>query len=256
MIALNRKTQKLYYEQPLLAACNAAVVKVTDNHIELDGTIAYPEGGGQESDHGTLILPDGKSIPFIHARKLYGTRPPVNDVPDILVDGIIQHEIGPGFEAELRSLRENDVVQMHIDTARRGALSLSHTASHLLYLAVSDIRPDAVEWTLGCHIRIGSARFDFGVTRRFTSEEVERIEALTNAYVERGSAVLTYAHPAHADVRYWECEQRVIACGGTHIGSTAPIGKISVRRKGLGVGKERLSCAFPGAEVDTSAFRY
>jgi Ser-tRNA(Ala) deacylase AlaX len=131
---------------------------------------------------------------------------------------------------------------------------MSHTASHLLYLAVGEIRPDAVARTLGCHTRLGSARFDFGVERRITAEEVGRIEALANAYVDRGSPVTTCAHPVHGDVRYWECEGQVIPCGGTHIRSTAPVGHMTVRRKGHSAGKERLSCEFAFAIVDISEF--
>jgi Ser-tRNA(Ala) deacylase AlaX len=254
MIALNRKTRKLYYESPLLSVCSAVVVKVGPTHIELDQTIAYPEGGGQESDQGVLVLSGNRELRFADARKLYGTRPPISDVPDILVDGIIQHEIVESDAGHLASLQEGETVEVHIDCFRRAALSRSHTASHLLYLAVGQVRPDAVEWTLGCHIRLGSARFDFGVERRITADEILKIEALANACVDRASSVTTYAHSAHGDVRFWECEQQVIPCGGTHIRNTAPIGRISVRRKGLGSGKERLSCEFPMANVDTTEF--
>jgi len=157
MISLNRKTRKLYYEAPLLSVCSAVVVKVGSNHIELDRTIAYPEGGGQEADQGVLVLPGERRLGFVDVRKLYGTRPPLSDVPDILVDGIIQHEIADPDVLHLADVHEGEPVEVHIDCARRAALSLSHTASHLLYLAVGQVRPDAVEWTLGCHIRLGSA---------------------------------------------------------------------------------------------------
>jgi Ser-tRNA(Ala) deacylase AlaX len=143
MIALNRKTRKLYYESPLLSVCSAVVVKVGPTHIELDQTIAYPEGGGQESDQGVLVLSGNRELRFADARKLYGTRPPISDVPDILVDGIIQHEIVESDAGHLASLQEGETVEVHIDCFRRAALSRSHTQGTRLgeraaFLRVSD----------------------------------------------------------------------------------------------------------------------
>ncbi|MFM0236671.1 hypothetical protein [Paraburkholderia phytofirmans] len=43
-------------------------------------------------------------------------------------------------------------------------------------------------------------------------------------------------------------------CGGTHIGNTELIGRISIRRKSMGVGEERLSCQFDNARFDTASF--
>jgi Ser-tRNA(Ala) deacylase AlaX len=91
MFALNRKTQKRYYDDPFLGECIAHVVKVDGNHIELDATVAYPEGGGQDADQGVIVLPDGRQIRFIHVRRMYGNRALIPDFPDILVDGIIEH---------------------------------------------------------------------------------------------------------------------------------------------------------------------
>jgi Ser-tRNA(Ala) deacylase AlaX len=123
MISLNRKTQKLYYESALLSACSAVVVRVGPTHIELDRTIAYPQGGGQEADQGVLVLPGNRELRFVDVRKLYGTRPPFHDAPDILVDGIIQHEISEPDVAHLTDVREGDTVEVRIDCRRRAALS-------------------------------------------------------------------------------------------------------------------------------------
>jgi alanyl-tRNA synthetase len=119
---------------------------------------------------------------------------------------------------------------------------------------VQQIRPDAVEWILGCHIRPDAARLDFGVDERISNEQVKEIEAIANAFVSRASDVRVYAHAAHADARYWECEGELIPCGGTHIGNTKPIGRMEVRRKSMGAGKERLSCSFNEARFDTDIF--
>jgi len=250
MFALNRKTLKRYYDDPLLAECIAHVVKVDGNHIELDATVAYPEGGGQDADHGVIVLPDGRQIRFIHVRRMYGNRALIPDFPDIQVDGIIEHVAHDDDVPLVAFLTEGQQVVVCIDRLRRARLSLSHTASHLLYLGVMKVRPDAVAATLGCHIRPDAARFDFGIADRFKSDEVIEIERLANAMVSRGSEVRVYAHERYSDARYWECEGKVIPCGGTHIQSTAAIGPILISRKSLGKGKERLAVNFHEAMFD------
>lgn len=254
MLSFSRCTDKLYYSDTFLSRAIVRISKIGSDYIELDATIAYPEGGGQEADVGTLTLADGSAIRFIHARKMYGQRVKIPDFPDIQTGGVIEHVIHPDDLHHLAHLENGDEVRIDIDTQRRAQLSLSHTASHLLYLGVCKIRPDAVAWTLGCHIRPDSARFDFGVSHRFTPEQVGAIEQIANDFVARGNAVLTYAHPEYVDARYWQCEGNTIPCGGTHIGKTSPIGRIAVRRKSMGSGKERLSCQFAEARFDTASF--
>lgn len=51
-----RITNKLYYKNTDQLSCLAKVVKISSDGIELDQTISYPEGGGQESDHGFISL--------------------------------------------------------------------------------------------------------------------------------------------------------------------------------------------------------
>jgi alanyl-tRNA synthetase len=250
MFALNRKTRKRYYDDPHLTECTAHVVKVDSNHVELDATVAYPEGGGQDADQGVITLPNGRQIRFVHARRMYGTRALIPDFPDIQVDGIIEHIVHDDDIPLLADLTEGLPVVVCIDRLRRARLSLSHTASHLLYLGVMEVRPDAVAATLGCHIRTEAARFDFGIADRFKVDEVTEIERLANALVLRRSAVRVYPHEQYTDARYWECEGKVIPCGGTHILSTAAIGPMQISRKSLGKGKERLSTSFNDAMFD------
>jgi alanyl-tRNA synthetase len=252
MFSLGRNTRKLYYEDPFLSECPAKIVKINGNNVELDATVAYPEGGGQEADHGVIVFDDGREIRFVDARKMYGNPLRMPNFPDIQVDGIIEHVVHEADAAMLREASVGSDVTVRIDRLRRAQLSLSHTASHLLFLGISDIRPDAIPGIIGCHIKVNAARLDFVVENRFTLDEVTEIERLANGYIDRGSEVTVYPHPEHLDARYWECEGRVIPCGGTHIASTLPIGRIEVHRKSLGRNKERVSCEFVGSTPDLS----
>ncbi|GAB2580180.1 alanyl-tRNA editing protein [Dyella jejuensis] len=254
MDKFKRTTRKLYYDDAYLCKCPARITKIGSDYIELDATVAYPEGGGQESDHGFIVSIDGIGVRFIHARKVYTTKINIHDFPDIRVDGVIEHVVHEEDRELLGQFHAGMEVVVQIDVRRRACLSLSHTASHLIYMAISKVRPDAVARTLGCHIGTGTARFDFAVEDRVSPEQLAEIERLANALVRRNSTIRVYPHPEHADARYWECEGEVIPCGGTHIDSTALVGRLIVRRKSMGKGKERIACEFSDAVLKTEAY--
>jgi Ser-tRNA(Ala) deacylase AlaX len=248
---LNRSTRKLYYEDFYLRQATATVVRIGEDHLELSATMAYPEGGGQESDHGVITCA-GKDFRFIGAKKMYGELAGIPDFAGVQVGGVVWHIIHPDDRAALGAIEPGAVASIHIDVERRARLSLSHTASHLLFIGVGIHRPDATNSTLGCHIRIDSARFDFALQQRFSADEVAAIEATANKLVARDERVTVDAHETVPDARTWRCDQFSISCAGTHIDRTSPVGVLHIRRKGLGAGKERLVCMFPEAtfEVD------
>ncbi|AWK88200.1 alanyl-tRNA editing protein [Azospirillum thermophilum] len=252
MTMLSRATRKLYYEDAYRKRCTAAVVKTGADHVELDATVAYPEGGGQEADCGVIRTAGGEVLRFIGARKLYGSPVNLPDVPDIEAGGVIQHIVHPDDVAALSRLAAGEAAEIEIDADRRSRLSLSHTASHLLYIAIGMVRADLD--VIGCHIKPDGARFDFRVRDRFTETEIRTIETLANGFVERASDIRTYSHDTVPDARYWECEGHVIPCGGTHLDNTRAVGPLQVKRKNLGAGKERISCSFAEARYDLGRY--
>lgn len=255
MNLIGRTTRKRYYEDPYLAHCSAQVLRSNEDYVELDSTVAYPEGGGQESDRGMIHLPDGRCIRFVEAKRMYGYAPRLEGFPDIQVDGVIWHMVHPDDRSVAAGVEEGVSVDIEIDVERRARLTLSHTASHLVYVGIGFIRPDAIPGILGCHIKPEGARFDFKVAERFTPEEVEAIAIFANDLVCRNALVRVESHDVHADARIWHCEAHQMPCGGTHLTSTGSIGPLKIRRKCLGAGKERLSCEFVGAKLDLSPYR-
>lgn len=249
MQVFDRQTKRLYYEEMYLRRASASIVKMGDDFIELDATIAYPEGGGQEADTGVITARDGTTLRFVGAKKLFGRMIFLDDFPNIQVEGIVRHLIHPQDIPELNKLSIGAAVDISIDVERRASLSLSHTASHLLYVGIGTIRPDAIPGTLGCHIKTNSARFDFSIKERFTEAQLKEIADVANQMVQRNSSVTLYPHNAEPDARYWKCEEQIIPCGGTHIDSAGPVGSLILRRKSLGAGKERITCEFPNADL-------
>lgn len=251
---LDRHTTKLFYVDPYLVSCQARIVKLHAEWVELTDTVAYPEGGGQDCDQGAVTLDDGVKLRFVQVKKIYGHPAGLAGFPDIRVGGIVLHQIHEDDRHLLARLVPGSAVTVMIDRDRRAALSLSHSASHVLYLAVGMHRPDAVADTLGCHIKVGNARFDFGVERRFSDEDMTNIRDTANELVRRDAAIALTSHPDVPDARTWHCDGHAIPCGGTHIERAGAIGELVVRRKSLGAGKERIACTFPAARIETARY--
>lgn len=251
---LGRSTRKLYYEDAFLRSCRADVVKVTDQGVELDRTVAFPEGGGQEGDQGVLVLADGSQVRFVDTRKAYGRACTVADFPAINVDCIVRHVIAPEDAARAAALQPGDAVEVRIDAARREALSVAHTAAHLVYVGVQQVRPDAAARTRGCHIKEGQARFDFLVADRFTPEDLDRILDVAAALAADDLPVLSEAHPDEPEALYWRTGDHVMPCGGTHARRTGVVGPMKLRRKNLGKQMERLSIDLEAPRLELEAY--
>lgn len=234
-------TEKLFYLYPNEHQCTAKVIAVTENAIILDKTIAYPEGGGQEADHGVIRFNNDKELIFLDVQKGAGRSIYIKDFPVIQVENKISHIISNDFIGELDQSLVGEQVTVEIDHTRREKLSISHSASHLLYVAVKRVRPDVINSIKGCHIKEGAARFDFRTSERFTEEQIAEISTLTQQLVEQNEKIKVFQHPDENEAWYWECFNEVIPCGGTHIQRTGEVGRTQIKRKRIGKGLERLS---------------
>lgn len=242
MKPFERLTKRIYNTEPLLARYESIITKIGENYIELDATVAYPEGGGQEADHG-VIEKEGVSIPFIDVKKVYTNPVQLKDFPSIDSNGVIWHCVNEDNKDSLKKFSVGDRVCIRIDVERRAKLSISHTASHILYMAIDQCRTGVVDHIFGCHIKTDGARFDF-YTDKFTEEHIKHIELICNQIVNEKQIVENKLHEENNDAKYWSCKGFVIPCGGTHVGNTEVIQSMKIKRKGLGAGKERVMCTF------------
>jgi misacylated tRNA(Ala) deacylase len=224
----------LFREDPYLRGCEATVVSVHENAVQLDRTVFYPLGGGQAGDTGTL-----GPARVIDTRK--GAE--ADSVLHLVEDA---SHLKPGMKVELV-----------LDWERRHRLMRYHTALHLLGSLVK--AP-----VTGGRIAEDKAHLDFDIEMdQLVKEEIEpRLNALASSSVETQASWITDAEldarpdlvrtmsvaPPRGEGRVRLLEIPGIdlqACGGTHVKNTGEIGRLAVVRiRSEGKRNKRVTLAF------------
>ncbi|NBM56302.1 alanine--tRNA ligase [Proteus vulgaris] len=205
--------------------------------IFLNKTAFYAESGGQVGDKGVLI---GKDSQF--------------EVTDTQKYGKAIGHIG---KVNVGSFIVNHKINANIDIARRDAIRLNHSATHLLHAALRQV--------LGTHVtQKGSLvndkylRFDFSHFEAVKPEQLRKIEDIVNAQIRLNSPVVTElmdledAKEKGAMALFGEkYDERVRVltmgdfstelCGGTHASRTGDIGLFRIiSESGTAAGIRRI----------------
>ena len=224
-------TQALFREDAYLRECDATIVRVGDDGVELDRTVFYPLGGGQAGDSGYLVTADGTRLRVTDTRKVKRE----DATPD---DAL--HVIDP--TAQWRGqLAVGTPVRAQIDWDRRYRHMRFHTATHLLCAVVKQMVD-------GCSITNDYARLDFAMTdlldRQYVQEGLDALIATaTPVATEWISDAEMRANPqlvksmsvsppiGFGRVRLLRVRDIDLQpCGGTHVASTAEIGAVRVAK--------------------------
>ncbi len=196
--------------------------------VVLNKTPFYGEGGGQVGDTGTIVSGDCK-LTVIDTKK---------------ESGVYMHIC----RVEGGVLSIGDTVTAECDKKRRDAICRNHSSVHLLQAALKAVLGDHVEQS-GSYVDEYRARFDFSHFSAMTKEEIEKTEALVNAYILAGLSVTTeetdietarkkgamalFGEKYGAVVRMVSMgEASVELCGGTHVHNTAKIGLFKITYEG------------------------
>jgi len=206
-------TAKLFWQNPYLTTLDTSVASVDGNAITLEKTIFFAFAGGQESDTGTI-----GGYPVIDARKS-GL-----DLWYVLPE---DHGLAPG-----------DSAHVEIDWKRRYALMRLHFAAELV-LELVGRRHLGIE-KIGAHIAADKARIDFRWPENIAAHFPELISRATLLVGQDREIVSAFSDETR-ESRYWEIAGFArVACGGTHLKRTGEVGAISLKRKNIGKGKERI----------------
>ncbi len=230
-------TEKLYYENFDLNECEAVITAVSELGIATDRTCAYAEGGGQVGDSG-VIVKDGVEYLFGNCVKSGGEVVELEGFSKVQLKSDVFHCV-----ENAEGLKVGDRVLVRIDRVKRDGATNFHSALHIVLMAARRVKPEATQIIKGCAITSEGARIDFACEEKFSTDELARIEAEANAIIEANLPVRIYAFDGVKDAWMWECEEFSCPCGGTHKHFTGEVAKVSVKRKNIGKGCDRLVVA-------------
>jgi len=204
--------EKLFRKDPYSDSCEATVTSSKDGEITLDKTIFFAFAGGQQSDSGTI-----GGFKVLEAR---------TDGPEIY------YKLEEGA-----TLKEGDKVQVQIDLEKRRKIMRLHSAAHLVYGVFS--KQHESKKLIGSNVTEDKSRIDFEHETSL-SELLPPVEEAANKLIEENHPTKTYPDKNKPDRWWWECMNLTYPCGGTHVRSLGEIGKIKLKRKNIGAGKERI----------------
>jgi misacylated tRNA(Ala) deacylase len=241
-------TECLFRDDSYLQECAARVVAINERGgVVLDRTVFYATSGGQPGDSGTLTCADGTQIPIATAVYTDAAKSEIAHVPAQDLQGL-------GAPA----LKVGDAVTATIDWDKRHTRMRMHTALHLLSAAL----PYAVT---GGSVGENESRLDFDIPEAGLDKDA--ITAKVNEMIATDAAVTSRwisddelaANPGlvktmsvqppmgTGQVRLIEIAGLDLQpCGGTHVRSTAEIGKVQVtqiEKKGKQNRRVRLALA-------------
>lgn len=194
-----------------------------------DKTPFYAESGGQVGDMGVLAG-NGASVTVNDTQKFAGQ-----------FHGHVG-TVGQG------GIKLGDVLSGTIDTARRGATILNHSATHLLHAALREVLGTHVQQK-GSLVAPDRLRFDFSHFQPISADELAVIERKVNEQVRANNAAevhhmgmqeaLDFGAMALFGEKYGE-NVRVLKmgdystelCGGTHVSRTGDIGLFKITSEG------------------------
>jgi alanyl-tRNA synthetase len=211
-----------------------------EGQVVLDHTPFYAESGGQIGDAGVLVGVAAAATRFL-----------VRDT----------QKIGASFAhvgvLEAGELRVGDAVDAQVNSERRAAIALNHSATHLLHAALRKVLGPHVEQK-GSLVAADRLRFDFSHTHAVSPHEIRQVEELVNSVIRNNAPVETQIMALDEAVasgamslfgEKYESDVRVLSigdfsmelCGGTHVERTGDIGLFKIlSESGVAAGVRRV----------------
>ncbi|MEE4022940.1 alanine--tRNA ligase [Gordonia sp. PKS22-38] len=219
--------------------------------VVLDRTPLYAESGGQMADVGTITTGDGVRLRVTDVQKAGKS--------------VWLHKV----TVDEGEVAEGDEVIAAVDQSWRHGATQGHSGTHMVHAALRQVLgPTATQ--AGSLNRPGYLRFDFHSGKGLSESQRREIEEISNAAVEANYPVhtfetgLTEAKSMGALALFGENYGDVVRvveiggpfsmelCGGTHVGSSAQIGPVTViGESSVGSGIRRVE-----AYVGMDSFRH
>jgi len=228
--------------------------------VVLARTPFYGESGGQVGDTGEIT----GAAPQGAAGAAGGAHFTVTDTQKL---GKAIVHIGTLGGAPLKV---GDAVTARVDGARRAAIRLNHSATHLLHAALREVLGKHVTQK-GSLVAPDRLRFDFSHFQPVSAHELARIERLVNAEIrandEAHIRIMDYDQAVAAGAmalfgEKYDREVRVLnfggfsteLCGGTHVARTGDIGLFRIlSESGVAAGVRRIEAVTGEGALDAIA---
>lgn len=211
----------------------------------LDVTPFYAESGGQVGDQGLITTTQGAAF----------------QVTDTKKQGSTFIHIG---KLQAGSLTVGTSIQAQVDEARRQAIILNHSATHLMHAALRQVLGTHVEQK-GSLVTPERLRFDFSQPEPVTAAQITEVEAIVNAEIRRNvstsaqvmsmekaleaGAMALFGEKYGSEVRVLKIGFSTELCGGCHVSRTGDIGLFKiVSESGVAAGIRRIE-AVTGANA-------
>lgn len=215
--------------------------------VILQETPFYAESGGQCGDSGVLKTESGLF-------QVEDTQKLGNAIAHhgVLVEGV---------------LAKGDQVTAIVDAERRAAISLNHSATHLLHAALRQVLGEHVAQK-GSLVKAENLRFDFSHLEAVTAAELKEVERLVNAQIRRNHAIETNIMDIESAKQKgamalfgekYDDEVRVLSmgdfstelCGGIHASNTGDIGLFKITSEGgIAAGIRRIEAVTGEAALE------
>jgi alanyl-tRNA synthetase len=215
--------------------------------VVIDRTPFYAESGGQVGDSGELR---GEGARFA--------------VQDTRKRGSAHSHFGQVLEGHIAP---GQVLHAQVDEARRQAIRLNHSATHLLHAALRKVLGGHVTQK-GSLVAPDRLRFDFAHFQPLTPSELLRIEQLVNEQIRRNApaettlmrfddavaagAMALFGEKYASDVRVLKLgDFSMELCGGTHVARAGDIGLFKIlAESGVAAGVRRIEALTGAGALD------
>tara|TARA_R100001143_G_C3336427_1_gene122096 strand:- start:215 stop:937 length:723 start_codon:yes stop_codon:yes gene_type:complete len=218
-------TRLLFREDAYRRNCDAKVISISDRGVELDQTVFYATAGGQTGDVGIFKTADGREMPVATTIKDRDSGKTLHIIAE-------DHDL-PAI---------GDTITAELDWETRHRLMRFHTCLHLLCAIVEG---DVTGGNIAAH----KARLDFNLPDEAPDKDelTTRLNELiaSNAEVYDGEISVAELKANPELVRTMSVQPpmdgnsiRTVTiegidyqpCGGTHVKSTAEIGRVLVAK--------------------------
>ncbi len=158
-------TETLYYS--MVTESESLILHSEKNIIVLDSTPFYPEGGGQEADHGSI---NGFEV---------------TDVQKI--GNVIVHIMKDSIEGNPKLSKGSGAI-CKVDTERRNRLMAHHTSTHLMSAAARHILGKHA-WQEGTRKSFDKAHIDVSHYDKLEEPQISAMEQYVNSVITNGMKV-------------------------------------------------------------------